>query len=122
MVRDRSSLILPDRYVKEHKTLMVTEFEKSLEKVINDNQFRDEPYYVSYHENDDKVNGRVIRGKWSVSENIPLRWARQIVYWVDNKKGFKEWLWTVDDEKLTHFNVEGVRKAKKSGALVPKKT
>lgn len=99
---------------------MVNEFSKSLEKVINENQYKRDPYFLSYHENDDKINKSVIRGKWSVSDELPVRWARQIVYWVDNTKGFKEWLWSVDDDKKTFFNVEGIKKAKKSGALVPK--
>lgn len=122
MVKVHSNdLILPERYVQEHKQSMVDEFHKSLEKVINDNQHRDDPYFLAYHENDDKVNQNVIRGKWTASDDIPIRWARQIVYWVDNKKGFKEWLWTVDDSKKTFFNVEGVKRAKQTGALVPKK-
>jgi hypothetical protein len=99
---------------------MVDTFNDSLEKVINENQHRDEPYFLSYHENDDNINTQVIRGKWNVSDDLPIRWARQIVYWVDNKKGFREWLWTVDDEKKTHFNVDGIKKAKASGALVLK--
>ncbi len=100
---------------------MVDAFESSLEKQINSNQWRDEPYFLSYHENDDKVNTSVIRGKWRATKELPIRWARQIVYWVDNKKGFKEWLWTVDDNRKTYFNIEGIQQAKKSGALQPPK-
>jgi hypothetical protein len=100
---------------------MAGEFKKSLEKVINNNQYRDRPYFLSYHENDDKVNTNVIRGKWTATYELPIRWARQIVYWVDNQKGFKEWLWTVDDDKKTFFNVEGIKKAKGSGAINPPK-
>ena len=117
-VLSRPNLLLPEHYVREHKGAMVDEFKKSLEKVINDNQWRDRPYFLSYHENDDKVSTGVIRGKWSAQYDLPIRWARQIVYWVDNSKGYKEWLWSVDDDKRTSFNVEGVRKAKKAGALV----
>ena len=100
---------------------MVGEFKKSLEKVINDNQWRDRPYFLSYHENDDKVRQNIIRGKWSASYDLPIRWARQIVFWVDNAKGFKEWLWSVDDDRKTYFNVEGIKRAKATGALVPPK-
>ena len=115
------SLILPEKFVKEHKQGLVDEFNKSLEKVINDNQHRDQPYFVSYHDNDDKRLPGVIRAKWSVSDDLPIRWARQIVYWVDNKKGFKEWLWTCDDDRTMHVNRDGVLKARKAGAIVPKK-
>ncbi len=121
MVKEPSNLILPETYVREHKQGMVDTFKQSLEKVINDNQFRCDPYFLSYHENDDKANANLIRGKWTATDDLPIRWARQIVYWVDNKKGFKEWLWTVDDSKKTFFNVEGVQKAKKSGAIAPRK-
>ncbi len=117
MVKGHSNLILPDRYVREHKESMADEFNKSLEKVVNDNQYRDRPYFVSYHENDDKVNSKIIRGKWNSSYELPVRWARQIVFVVDNKKGFKEWIWTVDDNKKTFFNVEGIKRAKERGAL-----
>lgn len=116
-----NDLILPERFVQEHKSGMVNSFKQSLEKVINENQWRDEPYFISYHENDDAFKPNLVRGKFDVSVDLPIRWARQIVYWVDNKKGFKEWLWTVDDLRKTYCNVEGIQKAKKSGALVPKK-
>lgn len=121
MVKVHSDLILPERYVQENKRGMVDEFNKSLDKVINDNQYRDGPYFLSYHENDDKKHTNLIRAKWSASYDLPFKWARQIVYWVDNSKGFKEWLWTVDDNRKTFFNVEGVEKARKSGALSPRK-
>ncbi len=96
---------------------MVDEFNKSLEKVINDNQWRDDPYFLSYHENDDKAKVYLIRGKWTVHEQLPRFWARQIVYIVDNKQGFKEWLWSVNDDRKPFFNTEGYKKARDSGAI-----
>jgi len=117
VVKVHSNLILPDKYVEEHKISMVDEFKKSLEKVVNENQYRDKPYFVSYHENDDKVKQGLIRGKWTASYDLPMRWARQVVFVVDNKKGFKEWIWTVDDDRKTFFNTDGIKNAKAKGAL-----
>lgn len=121
MVKVQSNLILPEKYAQQHLQPRVNTFKEQLEDQINKNQHRDEPYFLSYHENDDQILIGVTRGKWQVHKTPPIRWARQIVFWVDNKKGFKEWLWTVDDDRKTAFNVEGIQKAIKEGAIVPKK-
>lgn len=118
----RSSLILPEKYVNEHKQGLVNVFKKSLEKVINENQWRKEPYFIAYHDKDESTKPGLIKAVMKPYRYLPPLMARQIVYWVDNAKGFKEWLWTIGDDKKPLFNIAGVRKAKKSGALqVPKK-
>ena len=115
-----SNLILPKHVEEEAKRSLVSSFKSALENVINKEQWRKMPYFVSYHETDDKVDGGVNVG-WKADFKLPAFMARQIVYWVDNKKGFKEWIWTINDDCKPFFNVEGVRKAKKSGAIVPPK-
>ena len=100
---------------------MVAVFNQSLEKVINENQWRDEPYFISYHDNDDVFKPTLVRAAMKATPKMPQFMARQIVYWIDNKKGFKEWLWTINDDRKPFFNIEGVQKAKKAGAIVPRK-
>lgn len=120
MGRDHSSLILPSYLHEEAKKTLVQGFKDNLEKRINENQNKDHPYFIAYHETDDIFSGDV-KNCWTVSDRMPRFMARQIVYWVDNKKGFKEWLWTINDDRKPFFNIEGVRKAKKEGAIAPKK-
>ena len=121
MAKALSNLILPDNYVREHKQGMVDSFNKSLEKVINENQWRKDPYFISYHDCDSKKHASVIHTTMKAHTHMPPFMARQIVYWVDNQKGFKEWLWTVNDDRKPFFNIEGVQKAKESGAIVRRK-
>ncbi len=113
-------LILPESYHDEKKG-MTDLFNQSLEKVINENQWRDEPYFVTYHDNDDKVKRNVVRAKWATHDEVPTMWRRQICYWVDNKKGFKEWIWTISDEGKPFINTDGIDKAKRNGALRQRK-
>ena len=121
MVKVLSNLILPKSYEMEARKLLSKAFKSRLEKEINEHQHIVDPYFISYHETDDRITGDV-NNCWAVTIKMPRFLARQIVYWVDNKKGFKEWLWNISDEKKPYFNIEGVRKAKASGALrVPKK-
>ena len=120
MVKGPSNLILPEYLIENTKKTLVKGFKDNLEKRINENQSRDEPYFIAYHETDDRVTGEV-NNCWTVSSKMPRFMARQIVYWVDNKKGFKEWLWTINDDRKPFFNIEGVRKAKKEGAIAPRK-
>lgn len=120
MAKVQSKLILPNYLHEEAKKSLVSGFKSNLEKRINENQHLDKPYFISYHEKDDLVK-KEVKNVWLISKKMPRFMARQIVYWVDNKKGFKEWLWTINDDRQPFFNVEGVRKAKKNGALRPPK-
>ena len=121
MVKALSDLILPANYVEEHKQGMVDTFNSSLEKVINDNQYRDKPYFISYHDCDDQFRPTLVRAAMKAYDKMPPFMARQIVYWIDNKKGFKEWLWAINDDRKPLFNIEGVQKAKREGAIVAPK-
>ena len=117
----KSHLILPEKYVREHKKGMVNVFKESLEKVINENQHRKEPYFIAYHDKDDSFNNKLVKASIKAYDFLPPFMARQIVFWVDNAKGFKEWLWTISDDRKPFFNINGVLSAKKSGALVAPK-
>lgn len=120
MVRVQSDLILPNHVIEEEKKLASRTFKESLEKVIGDNEWRDGAYFISYHDADDKKNPGVIRSSMKAHAKMPPFMARQIVFWVDNKKGFKEWLWTVNDDRRPAFNIQGVKNAIKQGAIDPK--
>ena len=111
-----SNLILPKHIEEEAKRNLANSFRENLDKRIDENQNKQDPYFISYHETDDRVTGKV-NNCWVIHDKMPHFLARQIVYWVDNKKGFKEWLWTINDDRKPFFNVEGVKKAKKNGAL-----
>jgi len=114
--KGHSNLILPRHLEEEARRTLVSNFKDAMESKINENQHRDDPYFLSYHETDDMIE-KYVNNCWTVTNKMPQFMARQIVYWVDNKKGFKEWLWTINDDRKPFFNVEGVEKAKKNGAL-----
>ena len=120
MVKAHSNLILPRHIEEESKRNLVSSFRNGLDKQIDENQHKEDPYFISYHETDDMVT-KGVNNCWLISDKMPRFMARQIVYWVDNKKGFKEWLWTINDDRKPFFNIEGVRKAKESGAIRLKK-
>ena len=92
---------------------------KAIDTIVLQNQHRTEPYFIIFHEQSDGVNSRQ---KISVKTYLPSFVTNQIVFWVFNRDGICEWLWTVPPrvkgQKLkVEFNTTGVAYLQAKGAM-----
>jgi hypothetical protein len=111
-------LFLPPDFMDEKETLK-RYLNKALETIVNQNQNRTEPYFVLFHEKSDAVHSRQ---KIRVETQLPGFLSNSICWWVNNKSGICEWLWTVPPrekgKKLrVEFNTSGVAYLQAKGAM-----
>jgi hypothetical protein len=93
---------------------------KAVETIVMQNQKKTDPYFIVFHErSDDEIS----RMKISVRNDIPGYVTNTIVFWVCNRRGICEWLWTVPHKAPAEhkikpvFNTEGVAYLQAKGAM-----
>ena len=111
--------LLVDPSFLDEKEMMKSYLNKAVETIVMQNQTRSDPYFVVFHEKSDSINSKM---KISVNEQIPNFVTNQIVFWVCNKRGICEWLWTVPPKEngkkmRVEFNTEGVAYLQAKGAM-----
>jgi hypothetical protein len=111
--------LLLDRAFIDEKELMKSYLNKAIDTIVMQNQKKTEPYFVIFHEKADAENSQM---KISVSNELPGFVTNQIVFWVCNRRGICEWLWTVppkeQGKKLKpEFNTSGVAFLQAKGAM-----
>jgi hypothetical protein len=114
----QTSLLLHPDFMDEKETLKKY-LNMAIEKIVMANQKKDEPYFIIFHEKSDAKNSRQ---KIRCSKYLPGFITNTIVFWVCNKRGICEWLWTVppkvEGKKLrVEFNTQGVAYLQAKGAM-----
>lgn len=117
-VLERPDLLLHPDFMDE-KELLKSYLGKAVDTIVLQNQKRTEPYFVLFHEKSDSFNSKM---KISLKDTIPGFITNSIVFWVCNKRGICEWLWTVppkeQNKKLrVEFNTSGVAYLQAKGAM-----
>lgn len=113
-----ADLFLPDYFISE-KELLKKYLGKAVDTIVLQNQHRSDPYFIIFHEAPDGIYSRQ---KISLREQLPSFITNSIVFWVCNKRGICEWLWTVppkeEGKKMrVEFNTEGVAYLQAKGAM-----
>jgi len=111
-------LLLHPDFMDEKETLKKF-LNKALETIVNQNQKRDESYFIIFHEKSDASNSQ---HKIRVKTTLPSFITNSIVWWVNNKQGICEWLWTVPPKEVgkpmrVEFNTTGVAYLKAKGVM-----
>lgn len=117
-IMDLPGLLVSPEFLDE-KELLKSYLAKAVDTIVMQNQNRSDPYFIVFHEKSDSINSKM---KISVSEQIPNFVTNQIVFWVCNKRGICEWLWTVPPKEKgkkmrVEFNTEGVAYLQAKGAM-----
>lgn len=115
---DVPSLLVDPAFIDE-KEMLKSYLSKAVDTIVMQNQKKTEPYFVVFHEKDMGSHSKM---KISISERLPGYVTNQIVFWVCNRRGICEWLWTVPPkmpgQKLrVEFNTEGVAYLQAKGAM-----
>ena len=111
--------LLVDPDFIDEKELMKKYLAKAVDTIVMQNQKRTEPYFIVFHEKSDAINSQM---KISVATELPGFVTNQIVFWICNRRGICEWLWTVPPkvkgQKLKpEFNTSGVAYLQAKGAM-----
>ena len=111
-------LLLPEHFLDEKEKLKMY-LSKAVDTIVNRNQHRSDPYFVVFHE---KSDGYTSAQKIRVKETIPPFITNQVVFWVCNRRGICEWLWTVPPKEAgkklkVEFNNTGVAYLQAKGAM-----
>lgn len=111
-------LLLHPDFVDE-KELMKQYLGKAVDTIVMQNQNKKDPYFVIFHEKSDSFNSQM---KISLSDRLPGFITNSIVFWVCNKRGICEWLWTVPPKEpkqkmRVEFNTSGVAYLQAKGAM-----
>lgn len=112
-----NNLIIPETEFEDHKKELMKSFMDRIEDVVNANQKKDRPYFILFRGVFDRFRPQVMRSALKVSDTLPMYITGSTVFWVSNKRGICEWLWTVDDKGKIKFNKDGVAYLKAKGAL-----
>ena len=86
-----ADLFLPEHFMDEKEKLKMY-LSKAIDRVVNANQNKTEPYFIVLHE---KADSSVSQMKIHIKSRLPGFVTNQIVFWVSNQRGICEWLWTV---------------------------
>ena len=110
-------LVYPD--FMDEKDMLKKYLGMAVDTIVVQNQKKSEPYFIVFHEKSDSVNSQM---KISLAERLPDFVTNQIVFWVCNKQGICEWLWTVPPKEpgknmRVEFNTEGVAYLQAKGAM-----
>ena len=113
-----ADLLLPEHFLDEKEKLKMY-MGKAVDTIVNRNQRLGEPYFIIFHEQSDGINSRQ---KITLKHSLPGFITNSIVWWVCNKRGICEWLWTVppkeEGKKLrVEFNTTGVAYLQAKGAM-----
>ena len=92
----QSLLEVPDMLLNpdfmDEKEMLKKYLGKAVDTIVNQNQKRDTPYFIIYHE---KSDGIASNQKIRVKEKLPAFITNSVVFWVDNRRGICEWLWKI---------------------------
>ena len=117
-ILETPSLLLDPALIDE-KEMMKEYMAKAVDTIVLQNQKRSEPYFVVFHEHSDSLS----RMKISVATKLPSFITNSVVFWVCNRRGICEWLWTVPPKMpgqkhvYPEFNTEGVAYLQAKGAM-----
>jgi len=111
--------LLVDPAFIDEKELLKSYLNKAVDTIVMQNQKRTEPYFILFHE---KFDGQDSRMKISVDKKLPGFITNTIVFWVCNRRGICEWLWTVPpkvngQKQPPEFNKTGVAYLQAKGAM-----
>ena len=117
-ILETPDLLLHPDFMDEKETLK-TYLGKSVDTIVLQNQHRSDPYFVIFHERSDSTNSQM---KISVVQTLPSFITNSIVFFVSNKTGICEWLWTVPPKECgkklrVEFNTSGVAYLQAKGAM-----
>ncbi len=119
-ILESPGLLLDPAFIDE-KELLKSYLAKALETIVMQNQKRTDPYFVVFHEKSDSEYSQM---KISIATSLPGYVTNQIVFWVCNRRGICEWLWTVPPRKpgqksfpKAEFNTSGVAYLQAKGAM-----
>lgn len=117
-ILDIPSLLVDSAFIDE-KEQMKSYLGKAVDTIVMQNQKRTEPYFIVFHEKSDAEHSQM---KISVSTVLPGFVTNQIVFWVCNRRGICEWLWTVPprmgkENLKPEFNTSGVAFLQAKGAM-----
>ena len=110
-------LLHPDFH--DEKELLKKYLGQAVDTIVMQNQNKSDPYFIVFHEKSDASNSQQ---KITVKNRLPNFVTNQIVFWVCNRRGICEWLWTVppkeEGKKLrVEFNTSGVAYLQAKGAM-----
>ena len=117
-----SGLILPKQFVDEKRSLKKV-IDDYVDTTVNQHQYLKKPYFFTFHA---KFNphdpGEFQVNPPKITTRLPPFVSNSIVFWVCNRRGICELLWTVPakkpGEKLkVNFNKEGVAYLQAKGAM-----
>lgn len=114
----KADLLLPEDFMDE-KDKLKKYMGQAVDTIVNRNQYRSDPYFIIFHEKSDGYNSNQ---KIRVENSLPGFITNSIVFWVCNKRGICEWLWTVPPKvkgtKLKpEFNTTGVAYLQAKGGM-----
>lgn len=111
-------LLHPD--FMDEKEVLKKYLGKAVDTIVMQNQKRTEPYFITFHEKSDSENSQM---KISIATQLPGFITNTIVFWVCNRRGICEWLWTVPPklpngkQPKPEFNTSGVAYLQAKGAM-----
>lgn len=113
------TLLLPKDFVDD-KEAIKENLTKAIEEIVLKNQRKDGRYFILFHSRFDAVNRMNLRQKIKIYDDLPGFITNSIVFWVDNRRGLCEWLWTVRPDRQVEFNQKGVAYLQAKGAMPTK--
>ena len=118
LYRDNSGLLLSENFLEEKEKLKMY-LSQAVDLIVLKNQMRSEPYFIIFHE---KSDASISQHKIRIENSLPGFITNSIVFWVCNKRGICEWLWTVppkeEGQKMrVEFNKSGVAYLQAKGAM-----
>lgn len=114
-----SGLIVPKEF-RDEKEFLKESMSKIVEETIEDNQHIKGRYFIVFHGKFDQLSGDALRMHTSVVKRLPVFMTNQVVFYVDNRRGLAEWLWSVTPDKKVQFNTQGVAYLQAKGAMPSK--
>jgi hypothetical protein len=114
-----SGLIVPKEFV-DTKQFLKEGLKKAVDKAVEDNQNIDGRYFLIFQSPYNRHAPQEINLVPTMSKSLPQFITNQIVFYVDNRRGFAEWLWTVTPQKQVQFNTKGVAYLQAKGAMPTK--
>jgi hypothetical protein len=117
-VLETPGLLLDKAFIDE-KEQMKSYLGKAVDTIVMQNQKRTDPYFIVFHEKSDAEHSQM---KIKVSTELPGFVTNAIVFWVCNRRGICEWLWTVPPsvngvKQKPEFNTSGVAYLQAKGAM-----
>lgn len=111
-----SGLVVPKSFFDE-KEFLKESLNKIINETIEDNQHIKGRYFIVFHGKFDEMTENGLRMHTYTTRDLPTFMTNQIVFYIDNRRGLSEWLWTVTPNRKVQFNTEGVAYLQAKGAM-----